>query len=120
MYALTLVQIAVVALVGWVGATLSGVDLSISMNGWLGILATGAFATAFALVLQTWDQALISPTKAGIIYTLEPAFAALFAFVGGERVAASTLEGGSLVLVAMVLVESGPRSAAISNTLGGE
>jgi len=120
MYALTFVQIAIVALVGWLGAIPAGLDLSISMNGWLGILATGAFATAFALVLQTWAQALISPTKAGIIYTLEPAFAALFAFLGGERVAISTLEGGSLVLVAMVLVESGPQKEVVAPTHSGE
>jgi drug/metabolite transporter (DMT)-like permease len=108
MFALTFVQISTVAVVSWIGAIPGGIGTPVSVNGWLGILATGAFATAFALVLQTWAQSLISPTKAGIIYTLEPAFAALFAFLGGEHVGPSTLEGGSLVVLAMVMVELRP------------
>ena len=45
-----------------------------------GLIYTSIFATLITTVLQTRYQKLITPTKAGIIFSLEPVFAAIFAF----------------------------------------
>ena len=67
-------------------------------------------AGALALVAQTWAQAHLAPTRAAIIMTMEPVFAALFAvLLGGEVLTARMLVGGGLVLTAMYLVELAPR-----------
>jgi drug/metabolite transporter (DMT)-like permease len=67
-------------------------------------------AGAFAMLAQTWAQAHLAPTRAAIIMTMEPVFAAGFAVaLGGEVLTGRMLVGGSLVLAAMLLVELAPR-----------
>jgi drug/metabolite transporter (DMT)-like permease len=44
------------------------------------ILYTGLLSTILTTILQTRYQKYISPTKAGIIFSLEPIFSAVFAF----------------------------------------
>ena len=44
------------------------------------ILYTAIFSSILATVIQTKYQKTVTPTKAGIIFSLEPIFAALFAF----------------------------------------
>ena len=59
---------------------------------------------------QTWAQAHLPPTRAAIIMSMEPVFAALFAvLLGGESLTSRMLVGGRLVLAAMLVVELGPR-----------
>jgi drug/metabolite transporter (DMT)-like permease len=68
------------------------------------------FAGAGAMIGQTWAQAHLPPTRAAIIMTMEPVFAALFAVLfGGESVTVRMILGGLLVLAAMLLAELGPR-----------
>jgi drug/metabolite transporter (DMT)-like permease len=45
------------------------------------ILYTTIFSSILATVIQTKYQKTVTPTKAGIIFSLEPIFAALFAFL---------------------------------------
>jgi drug/metabolite transporter (DMT)-like permease len=45
------------------------------------ILYTAIFSSVLATVIQTKYQKTVTPTKAGIIFSLEPIFAALFAFI---------------------------------------
>jgi len=45
------------------------------------ILYTAIFSSILATVIQTKYQKVVTPTKAGIIFSLEPIFAALFAFL---------------------------------------
>jgi drug/metabolite transporter (DMT)-like permease len=67
-------------------------------------------AGALALVAQTWAQAHLAPTRAAIIMTMEPVFAAFFAVLfGGESLTVRMLVGGALVLIAMYTVELVPR-----------
>ena len=65
---------------------------------------------ALALVAQTWAQAHLAPTRAAIVMSMEPVFAATFAVgLGGESLTWRLLGGGAMVLVAMLVVEAGPR-----------
>jgi drug/metabolite transporter (DMT)-like permease len=45
------------------------------------IFYTGIFATILPILIQTRFQKAVTPTRAGIIFSLEPVFASLFAFV---------------------------------------
>ena len=70
-------------------------------------------AGAGAMLVQTWAQAHMPATRAAIVMTLEPVFAAGFAVAfGGESLTVRMLFGGSLVLAAMYLVELAPRRRA--------
>ena len=67
-------------------------------------------AGALALLVQTWAQAHLSATRAAIVMSMEPVFAAGFAVaLGGEAATLRMVLGGAMVLGAMLLVEAGPR-----------
>lgn len=66
---------------------------------------TAFFATAYAFWVQTTFQRRTTPTRAALIYTLEPVFAALFAALAGERIGLLSWVGGALVVFGMVLSE---------------
>jgi drug/metabolite transporter (DMT)-like permease len=68
------------------------------------------FPAALALLAQTWAQAHLSATRAAIVMSMEPVFAALFAvWFGGESMTLRMVTGGVMVLAAMLIVEIGPR-----------
>ena len=71
------------------------------------------FAGSLVLLLQTWAQARIAPTRAAVAMMLEPVFAAGIAVaVGVDELTLRMVIGGALVLVAMYVVELGPRGGA--------
>ena len=64
------------------------------------------------MIGQTWAQAHLPPTRAAIIMSMEPVFAALFAvLLGGESATIRMVFGGLLVLAAMLMAELAPASA---------
>ncbi|MCS6867954.1 MAG: DMT family transporter [Thermus sp.] len=68
---------------------------------WGAVLYLGVMATALTTWLQTWGQRYVPAPQAAILYTLEPVWATLFAFLLlGERLGLSGLLGASLVLLA--------------------
>jgi drug/metabolite transporter (DMT)-like permease len=107
---LSIVQLAVITVVCWAAALPGGVELPTTGSDWLSTLYMALVAGAFALVVQTWAQAHMSATRAAIVMTMEPVFAAAFAVGwGGEDLSARMVGGGALVLAAMYLAELGPR-----------
>jgi drug/metabolite transporter (DMT)-like permease len=112
-YGLALLQTATIAAV-CAGATLpDGIALPPDRGAWLGVLYTALVAGALALLLQTWAQAHLTATRAAIIMTMEPVFAAAFAVaIGGEPLTWRMLAGGGLIVAAMYVVELGPRRGA--------
>ncbi len=76
------------------------------------IAGTGLLATALAFAVQTWAQARTSPTRAALIFSLEPVFAGVVsALVGGETFTSATLGGAALILAGIVLAELKPAGA---------
>jgi drug/metabolite transporter (DMT)-like permease len=107
---MTIVQLAVISVICLAAALPHGVVLPDRVGDWLSIFYMAVFAAAFALAAQTWAQAQLAPTRAAIIMTMEPVFAALFAvLLGGEDFTVRMLVGGLMVLVAMLIVEITPR-----------
>jgi len=112
---LATVQMLAIAALCTVAALPGGVALPASGGAWLGVLYTAVLAGAGALVVQTWAQAHLSATRAAIIMTMEPVFAALFAvLLGGEHLTWRMLGGGLLVLAAMYVVELTPARGAVT------
>ncbi len=111
---LSFVQLVVIALVAVASMPIDGVvELPDTSSEWFAVLYTAVFAGTLVLLLQTWAQARISPTRAAVAMMLEPVFAAGFAVaLGVDDVTVRMLVGGTLVLVAMYVVELGPRRGA--------
>lgn len=103
---LAAVQVLAIALVCVVSALPGGITLPSGGGQWAAVLYMAVAASAFALWAQTWAQARLSATRAAIVMTLEPVFAAFFAVVAGqEGLTWRMVVGGLLVLAAMYLVE---------------
>lgn len=107
---LATVQAWVIAAICFVAALPGGLSLPQGGGQWASMLYMALVAGAFALWAQTWAQAHLTATKAAIVMSLEPVFAAFFAVLfGGEGLTPRMLLGGALVIVATYLVELGPR-----------
>ena len=74
------------------------------VRGARAVLYLGVVATALTTWLQTWGQRHVPAPQAAILYTLEPVWAAFFAYLAlGERLSPSGLLGALLVLLATLL-----------------
>ena len=104
---LNAVQLAVVGLVCVVpGFWLGGYRFT--ADAWAAAVFTGVAASAVALGLQVWSQARIAPSRAALILTLEPVFAALLGYVTGERLGWVGAAGAALILAGVLVSELGP------------
>ncbi len=104
-YAMTVVQLTICALMAGIASIPEGYSAPPDRGVWAVVVFTAVFATAVAFIIQTWSQAHISATKVAVILTMEVVFAALFAVIfGGEVLTLQVLLGGSLVLLAMYLI----------------
>ena len=107
---MTIVQLVVITLVCFVATLPNGIVVPDNPRDWLSIVYMAVFAGALALAGQTWAQAHLPPTRAAIIMSMEPVFAAFFAvLLGGESMTARMALGGLMVLTAMLVVELLPR-----------
>lgn len=105
---LAIVQLATTAVVCTVGALPGGVVVPSTTGDWMVLLHMALVAGALAMIVQTWAQARLAPTRAAVVMTMEPVWAAGFAVAfGGEHLGPRVAIGGVFVLVAMWLVERG-------------
>ncbi len=103
---LATVQAFVITAVASIGAVPDGITLPQDGGQWTSLLYMALVAGAGALWAQTWAQSHLPATRAAIVMTMEPVFAAFFAVLfGGESLTARMLLGGGLVLTAMYVVE---------------
>lgn len=107
---LAVVQMGLIALVCGVAAAPGGIVLPATGSQWLVMLYVALAAGALAMVAQTWAQARLPATRAAIIMTAEPVFAALFGItLDNDPVTPRFVLGALLVLAAMYTAELGPR-----------
>jgi drug/metabolite transporter (DMT)-like permease len=106
-YALTLVQLALVAIYSWAGALIDGsYDAPVNGDGWFAIVFTAVFSTAVAFLVQTWAQSIMDPSRVAIFLTTEVLWTAVIAvLVGQEVLGLKTVLGGALMVAAMLVVE---------------
>jgi drug/metabolite transporter (DMT)-like permease len=73
------------------------------------LVVTALLATAVSFALYTWAQTRTTASRASLIFSLEPVFAGLTAWLwSGEVWSFRTLAGGALILGAILLVEMKP------------
>ncbi|MEH7122657.1 DMT family transporter [Bacillus sp. JJ1773] len=72
-------------------------------ESWISILALSIFCSAIGFIGQTTAQQYTTPTHTGLIFSLEPVFAALFAFIfAGEVLSEKGYIGAFLVLIGIL------------------
>ena len=109
-FGLSSLQMVVIVVVCAIGAIPGGFTLPTSAGDWNSVIYMALVAGALALIVQTWAQAHLAPTRAAIAMTMEPVFASGFAVVfGSDSLTGRMLIGGALVVAAMYLVELAPR-----------
>lgn len=109
-FGLSTLQMVVIVVVCGLGALPGGFSVPGSGGDWLRVLYMAIVAGAIALIVQTWAQAHLAPTRAAIAMTMEPVFASAFAvLLGGETLTVRMVVGGACVVAAMYLVELAPR-----------
>ncbi|MEO8399772.1 MAG: DMT family transporter [Ignavibacteriaceae bacterium] len=82
------------------------IRFSLTSNLIFAILYTSLLATIITTILQTRFQKKVSPSRAGIILSFEPIFAALAAFlILGEKVSTFGFLGGILIFTGLVVSE---------------
>lgn len=100
-------QFWMVSALSFAVAVFKGASLAVaSLNGWGVIVFLAVFPTLTAFFIQMLAQRHSEPFKVGIIFTLEPVFAALFAWTwGGEGFVPVKALGGLLIVSGMLLGE---------------
>ncbi|MBE3578785.1 MAG: DMT family transporter [Caldanaerobacter subterraneus] len=106
-YLLATIQIGTVALLsGIVSLIFEKPFIPTSLDVWGAIIITGVFATAFAFVAQNTMQAYTTATHTALIFSLEPVFAALAAYlIAGETMSIRAIIGGVFMLAGIILSE---------------
>ena len=83
------------------------IHLTYSSHVWWAIILTGVFATALAFYMQNRFQRYSTATKTAIIFSGEPIFAAVFAYLLlGEKVGLIAWAGGLLIIFGMIISQS--------------
>ncbi len=104
---LTFIQLLVVELggLGWAAAA-GELAFDLPREVYAAAAWLAAACTIFAFWGQTWAQVKTTPTRTAIIFTLEPVFAALFAWWWlSERLGLWGLAGAALILGGILLAE---------------
>ena len=110
---LAVVQMVAVGVVSLIGATIADpghFTLPDRAFDWVALLYMAVVSGAVAMIVQSWAQAHLAPSRAAIIMSTEPGWAALFSITFlHEPLTWRIAVGGGLMLAAMVIVETGPR-----------
>ena len=105
-YRFAMLQIAFVAIVTWAFALADGYQAPPNGSVWFAIVFTALLSTVFAFWVQTWAQTIIEPSRVALLITSEVIFTAMLAVgVGQEPLTLTMVVGGSIMVVAMLLVE---------------
>ncbi|MEI6603473.1 MAG: DMT family transporter [Clostridia bacterium] len=114
-YFMCIVQLAVAgALFGIVSIFTGARPVPNTLSAWLPIIYISVFASAGSLVFMMLGQRHTSPTRAAVIYTMEPVFALIIgllipSFDGTYALAnAPTLIGGGAIVFGVLVSEIGP------------
>lgn len=120
-FGLSAVQMVAIAVVCLLATLPRGPVLPPDPAAWISVLYMALIAGAGAMLMQTWAQSHLPATRAAIVMTTEPVFAAAFAVMFGSDVLSwRMLVGGGLILAAMYLVELMPQRKAITGDLPTE
>lgn len=79
-----------------------------SRTGWLSVLFLSVFCTGIAFAVTAVQQKHTSAVHVGLIFTLEPLFSAVVAFIfAGERLTVRGYVGAAVMMLSLVIMEGG-------------
>jgi drug/metabolite transporter (DMT)-like permease len=104
---LTFLQILTCALLGWGTVLLTEAPaIPTTPSSVIALIYLTLLATVLTTFIQTKYQKDTTPTRAAIIFTIEPVFATVFAFyILGEHVGGLHVVGGGLIIAGILLSE---------------
>ena len=106
-YVLTAVQLTTIAVFSLI---MTGFDPDpgppASFNVLILLIYLALFGTLFTFLMQTAMQRFTTATRTALVFTMEPVFAALFAYlIGGEMMTTMGWLGGFLIICGMIVAE---------------
>ncbi len=105
-YIITFHQFLFVGIFSLIGSLLTGGGFQVSSSVWGVIVFLAIFPTLLAFLVQMISQKYTSPLRVAIIFSMEPVFAAVFAWtLGGEKFAIHRGLGGLIIVSAIVISE---------------
>ncbi|MFZ5647705.1 MAG: DMT family transporter [Bacillota bacterium] len=106
---LTIIQIGTVSLISFIaGIFLEKMPDTFTGEVWWALLLTAIPATSLAFLIQNKVQKYTSTTHTAIIFTMEPVFAGLGAYIlAGEILSGRQMAGCALILAGMLTAELG-------------
>lgn len=106
--AMVAVQLAGVSVLSALCIPLGTPHLELKAPLLFAIAFCGLFASALAIVMQSWAQARTSAVRAALVFSLEPVFAALYSVaLGKEALGRREAVGGALIVLGVVVAEVG-------------
>ncbi len=116
---LAVIQIGVVGVMSLIFSLfLEDFSMPASSQTWIGIVITGILATSGAYIVQNTMQKFTSATHTALIYTAEPVFSAIFAFILlNEMMSTQAIIGSFLILAGMILGEIKLKTAKKQNNI---
>lgn len=104
-------QLSFTALYGCVGFAVEAPMMPATMNEWMAILGMALLCSAYGYVLQPVAQRYTSAEEAGFIFSLEPVFAVIFAFmIFGEVMTGVAVAGAVLILSGVLIANYVPKT----------
>ena len=106
-YLLTVVQLYVTGILSFTLLPFETQALpALEVNSLLLLLYLAVFGTIYTFLMQTAMQRYTTATRTALVFSLEPVFAALFAFIiAGEILTSSGWFGGLLIICGMLIAE---------------
>lgn len=101
----TVVELVVGGVGSFLLMSLTGEQIPQYHWGWVAAALGLGVATTVIQSVMNWAQTTVSPTRATIIYTGEPVWAALIGWLAGERLPWSAFVGGALIVAGILLSE---------------
>ncbi len=116
----TLIQLMIVAAGSFIAAICLEWPLSIPIHTSGALIYSAVVATSITVLIQSAVQKYTSATNTALIFSTEPVFAALFAWISvGEILKPREMLGAGLILLGMLISEIGPwkRRSFLKNEL---
>ena len=102
---ITVVQLLTAGVLGLLTMPVVGEGVPEFSWVWVGCAVGLGAASCLIQLTMNWAQKSVSPTRATIIYAGEPVWAGVIGRIAGERLPATALIGGALVVLGILASE---------------
>jgi drug/metabolite transporter (DMT)-like permease len=102
---ITVIQLLTAGVLGLLTMPVVGEDVPEFSWIWVGCAVGLGAASCLIQLTMNWAQKSVSPTRATIIYAGEPVWAGVIGRIAGERLPATALIGGALVVLGILASE---------------